>query len=97
VQQIHDARSRAYINPAQSSHEILVDAGVQRASADGEVANVTYALANESGQAVPLLRRPPLGVEAVEYGRIGDENVEQFRGVVTQVGCGESASIEVTA
>lgn len=97
LQQVHDARARPYIDASEASHEILVDAGTLRASSEGEIPSVTYTLANESGQAVPLMRRPPLGVEAVEYGRRDGETVELFRGAITRVSCGADASIEVSA
>jgi hypothetical protein len=97
LQQVHDARARPYIDPAEISHEILVDAGALRADTDSEIPNATYVLANEHGQAVPLMRRPPLGAEAVEYGIRNGVQVELFRGVVTRVRCGSSASIEVSA
>lgn len=96
-QQIHDARARPYIDAAEASHEILVAAGTQRASTDGEIPSVTYDLDNDAGAAVLLLRRPPLGVEAIEYGRRDGETVELFRGVVSRVSCGDTASIEVSA
>jgi hypothetical protein len=97
LQQVHDARARPYIDPSEASHEILVDAGTVRADTAGEIPNATYVLANSNGQAVPLLRRPPLGAEAVEYGIRNGAQVELFRGVVTRVRCGATASIEVSA
>lgn len=97
LQQVHDARARPYIDPAEVSHEILIDAGAVRADTAGEIPNATYELANNHGQAVPLMRRPPLGAEAVEYGIRNGEQVELFRGVVTRVRCGATASIEVSA
>lgn len=96
-QHVHDARARPYLPAGELAHEILSAVGTLRASADGEIPGVVLELDNTEGQSVPLMRRPPLGAEAVLYGRRGDEIVELFRGVVTSCSCGSSASIEVSA
>ena len=95
--QLHDAAARPYLDPGGAALEVLAGIGTLRASTDGEIPGLSVALDNAEAQAMPLLRRPPLGVEAVEYRRIGDENAERFRGVVTSVTCAAEASIEVSA
>lgn len=96
-QYVHDARARPYLPAGELAHEVLAGVGALRASADGEIPGVTIDVDNAVGQAVPLMRRPPLGAEAVLYGRRGDVTVELFRGVVTSCSCGAGASIEVSA
>lgn len=96
-QHVHDARARPYLPAGELAHEILAAVGTLRASADGEIPGMTLDLDNTEGQSVPLMRRPPLGAEAVLYGHRGDSTVELFRGVVTSCSCGQAAAIEVSA
>jgi hypothetical protein len=95
--QIHDDSARAFVDPSQLAHEVLVGVGSLRASVESETPSVSIALANEQAESMPIMRNPPLGYPAVLYGRRGNATIELFRGIVTSVTCGADASLEISA
>lgn len=97
LQQIHDARARALIDPAQKSYEVLASVSAARSSTDGEIPGVKIGIANERGQAMAIYRDPPLGAEAVLYRHDGVAAIEEFRGIVTGARCAAAASLEISA
>lgn len=95
--QIHAADARAYIDPAEIAHEVLAGIGTQRSTVSGEIPNVTVTIENSDAQAMAIFADPPAGAEASIMGRVGNANVEQFRGVVVRGSVSAQCDLEISA
>lgn len=84
--QLHDARSRPYIDVTQRADDILQGIGNRRSAINGEPPNFTVSLSNTGFEASrAFATSPPLGVRAAVLVRQGDATVERYAGVVDSI------------
>ncbi len=96
--QIHDAAGQQFVDPAVRAEQILESFSAFRSDVEGEVPNVVATLRNADGEATAALVDPPIAARAIIFGRVGDDSVELFAGVIASVSlAADGGSIEVSA
>lgn len=94
VNLIRDARALPLLDPGERRHALLLSLGTLRASAGGELGNLTATLDDGAGQCRALFAVPPLGLPA----EVRTDAGVQFAGVVTAVRMGQGqCTLEVQA
>jgi hypothetical protein len=82
IRQFHmNADALPFLNTRQAKYPILADAGTLNTSTGSANAAVTLTLRNTSGEALAILRDPPLGAAVELY----TDATLVFEGSVTQV------------